>query len=517
MSKQVRSTLILGLAALTSVGSAGSQTAPTPVESVVATRHRIAIQGRTLGYTARAGQLPIRDHETGEVLARIFFVSYTLDRAAGTEPRPLLFYWNGGPGSSAAQTYLLGLGPRIAAMGDDFATTTAISETRLVDNDATLLAAADLVFVDPVGTGYSRVVRPELADRFYQVRGDAESIAEFIRVYRIRFDALEAPLYIGGESYGTTRAANVALVLARRRIPVRGAVLAALATPIEPRPLAIRTALQLPSYTAAAHYWKKLAPELQADRGRALAEAERWAGTEYVRALSRVDSLSEAERREVIDRVARYSGLERAMIDPKTLAVDDVRFVYDLVRDRGLLVGLYETRRAVAWNQAVPTEPDPFIDPGLVPQLPYMNGTAPALLRYLREELGYRSDLSYQGPFGGGYPSSDAPRGDWASARWVRNAGEAAAEMIFPVDGKTPPLREAMELNPDLMILVQCGYHDLICHYYENVWAIERLAPELRRRFTVRTYQGGHEAYLTRVTRLAMQRDLARFVDTGRR
>src|SRR4029078_8544315 len=142
-----------------------------------------------------------------------------------------------------------------------------------------------------VGTGYSRPTRPEDAAEFYQTRGDAESIAEFIRVYRIRLDADRAPLFIRGESYGTTRAANVADVLARWRIPLRGAVLAALALPLGERSPSLRAALAVPKYTSAAFYWKKLGGDLQANRARALAAAEAWASGDYARALARRDSL----------------------------------------------------------------------------------------------------------------------------------------------------------------------------------------------------------------------------------
>src|SRR4029078_11317656 len=136
-----------------------------------------------------------------------------------------------------------------------------------------------------VGTGYSRPTRPEDAAEFYQTRGDAESIAEFIRVYRIRLDADRAPLFIAGESYGTTRAANVADVLARWRIPLRGAVLAALTLPWGYRSAVLGAALAVPTYTAAAFYWKRLAPDLQANRARALAESEAWASGEDGRSV----------------------------------------------------------------------------------------------------------------------------------------------------------------------------------------------------------------------------------------
>lgn len=208
------------------------------------------------------------------------------------------------------------------------------------------------------------------------------------------------------ESYGTTRAANVADVLARKRIPLRGAVLAALATPIAERAPHVRAALQLPSYTAAAHYWKKLPADLQADRQRALAEAEAWTRNEYIKALERRDSLTDSERRTILDRVARYSGLDASVLDPRTLVIGDLEFAYQLFRKEGRMLGLYDTRRATTSPSVIPADVDPFMDPGLVPQLLHMNGTSVLLTRYFRKTLGFRSDLLYQGPFGGAYPTA---------------------------------------------------------------------------------------------------------------
>jgi carboxypeptidase C (cathepsin A) len=493
---------------------ANAQTSPTPFDSIVATRHQVTVGGRVLVYTARAGQIPIRDNETGEPLAWVFFVSYTLDRAPAAAPRPLMFYWNGGPGSSVAQPHLLGFGPRIAKMGDDYGTSGPISEKEMEDNQETWLTAADLVFVDPVGTGYSRPTRRDFANDFYQTRGDAEAIAEFIRVYRIRFDAQDAPLFIGGESYGTTRGANVSDVLARRGIPLRGVVLAALALPFGERNAQMRAALALPTCTSAAFYWKKLSPDLQADRQRTLAEAETWAAGEYARALARRDSLTETERQAILQKLARYTGLDVSVLDSRTLTVGNWRLSQSLLAGERKILGLYDTRRTgPAPTASTSTEYDPTTDPSLSPQLPYMDGTSVLLTRYLREELRYRSDLLYQGPFGGGYPTPQTPRGDWMSTRWERGAVVAGRVSVSgPPPGQPSPLRRAMDLNPDLRVLSQCGSYDTICSYYENVWAAAQLPPELQRRIVVRTYEGGHEAYLSKRPRREMQRDVTAFI-----
>ena len=514
--------IALSLLVAASPAAAWSQASafePTPPDSIVVTRHQVVVSGRTLRYTARAGLIPIRDNASGEVHAHVFFMSYTLDRSAGTPPRPLTFVWNGGPGSSVSQPHLLGFGPRIVKMDDDYGTARPFSESEMEDNQETWLTATDLVFVDPVGTGYSRPTRPEYAAEFYQTRGDAESIAEFIRVYRIRFDAERAPLFIAGESYGTTRAANVADVLARWRIPLRGAVLAALSLPLGDRSAVLRAALAVPTYTAAAFYWKRLAPDLQANRARALAESEAWASGEYARALARRDSLSEPERRAVLERLARYSGLDVTSLDQRTLTINSQRYSRELLAKDGKLLGLYDIRRtALSPRDSAPRQYDPTTDPSLVPQLLHMNGTSALLTRYIRDELGFRSDLLYQGPFGGAYPAPATFLGDWMSTRWERGAVVAGtASVATPPAGQTPPLRRAMDANRDLRVLSMCGRYDTICNYYENVWAAAYLDSALASRVTVRTYDGGHEAYLSKIPRREMQRDVTAFIRASMR
>ena len=492
-----------------------AQTETTLPDSIVTTRHRVTVGGRVLAYTARAGLIPIRDNEAGDVRAHIFFVSYTLDRDPAAPPRPLTFVWNGGPGSSGSQPHLLGFGPRRVRTGDDFATSPPFSETELEDNQETWLTATDLVFVDPVGTGYSRPTKREFAADFYQTRGDAESVAEFIRVYLVRFDAMDAPLFIAGESYGTIRDAHVADVLARRGIPLRGAILAALAIPLGQRPPAERAALAVPSYTAAAFYHKKLEPELLANLGETLRRAESWAMNEYAPALARRDALGDSARAAVAAQLVRYTGVDTGAIDRKTLAIEMGQFADHLLRNERRVLGRYDSRlTAPASSDTTPRPFDPTVDASLAPQLKHMNGTSVLLLRYLRRDLKYRSDLLYQGPFGGGYPPPTTFRGDWMSTRWDRGSAEnrTAATSASLSSSAEQPLRRALLANPSLRLLVTCGTYDLVCSYYENEWALQQLEPALASRITVRTYAGGHEAYLNKPARAAMQRDLATFI-----
>jgi carboxypeptidase C (cathepsin A) len=456
-------------------------------DSIVTTKHEVAVAGRTLQYTARAGRLPILDNETGTVLARMFFTAYTLDSPPDPARRPLMFLWNGGPGASSSLVHLLGFGPRRLR-----------PDGTAVDNEGTWLDQTDLVFVDPVGTGYSRPVRAEYGPAFYQTRGDAESVAEFIRVYRNRFEAWDAPLFIGGESYGVTRAAAVADVLERRGITVQGAVLISGHLPLGRLTPEQQIALTLPSYTAAAFANKKLSPELQSDLQATLRQAEAWARTEYAALLARRDHLEDEQRQTALVQLARFTGLDPGQIDREMLSVSMGPFAQRLLADRKQVVGHYDSRLVGPYD---PTEKlyDPTKDPSLKGGISEVG-----VLRYLRNELQYRSDLKYQGPFGGGYPPPTTFRGDWMSVKWDFQASK----------GPQPeqPLLRAMTANPKLQVLVASGYYDLACSYYANEYRAGHLEPKLARNVMARTYRGGHAIYMDRDAQMELKRDVTHFI-----
>lgn len=492
-------------------------------EPIISSRHEVTVAGRTLRYTARAGRIPIRDNEAGDVHGQMFFVSYTLDRAAGQSPRPMTFVWNGGPGSNSALVHLVGFGPkRIAPRagarpGDG-------TRWNVEVNPDTWLAETDLVFVDPIGTGYSRPTRAEYGREFYQTRGDAESVAEFIRVYRTRHDGWDAPLFLAGESYGVTRAAAVAEALETRGTEVNGVILLGLALPLGTTPPVMRTALGLPSLTVAAFANGKLAPDLQRDMAATLRQVERWAETEYARALARRDSLTDVERDSVVRALARFTGLDASLIDRRTLTVSRMQLGNYLLRKEGKFVGQYDSRMVGPLDTAQ-TQYDPTKDPSLADLLDDV-----AVLRYFRNELGYLNDLRYQGPFGGGYPPPTAFRGDWMSTRWDRATPAASAPGRSPTQGGAPsqtrgqraardssatppqPLRHAMTINPSLRVLIGCGMYDLVCSYYANVASANNLEPSLRRNVIARSYPGGHAMYTDPRAHVLLGRDVAQFI-----
>jgi len=473
-------------------------------DQIVTTKHQVTVAGRVLKYTARAGRLPILDNETGEVHGRIFFTAYTLDPAPNQAPRPLTFAWNGGPGSSSSLVHLLGFGPRRLE-----------PDGEAVDNQGTWLAQTDLVFVDPVGTGYSRPAKAEYGPEFYQTRGDAESVAEFIRVYRNRFEAWDAPLFLAGESYGVIRAAGVADVLQRRRITVNGVILIGLTLPLGQLTSEMRTALTLPTYTAAAFTNKKLAPELQSDLQATLRQAEAWARTEYAAALARRDSLSDAERQSTIAKLARFTGLDVGQFDSKTLSVSMEQFSRRLLADRNQVVGRYDSRLVGPLD---PNEQqyDPTKDPSLKD---IINDVG--VVRYFRNELQYKSDLQYQGPFGGGYPPPTTFRGDWMSVKWNRGPGAGTAATASGGTGGAStapteqPLRRAMTANLKLQALSACGYYDLVCNYAANAYLANSLDAEIARNVIARGYGGGHAIYTDKSAQLELKRDVVNFIQNA--
>ena len=474
-------------------------------DEIITTQHQITLAGgRKLSYTARAGRLPILDNDTGEAHGHIFFTAYIVEPGLNQPVRPLMFLWNGGPGSSSSLVHLLGFGPRRLE-----------PDGTAVDNQGTWLDHTDLVFVDPVGTGYSRPARPEYGAEFYQNRGDAESVAEFIRVYRNRFECWDAPLFLTGESFGVVRAAGVAEVLERRNIPLDGVILIGLALPLGSLSTEMRSALMVPTYTAAAYTNKKLSSDLQGNLEASLQKSAEWARKEYGPALVKRDGLSETERQAIAAQLARYTGMDAAKIDTKTLTIGMEQFSQQLLSDRNLVVGRYDSRLV---GRLDPEEKiyDPTKDPSLKN---IINDVG--VVRYFRRELQYRSDLQYQGPFGGGYPPPTSFRGDWMSVRWNRPAASStpppaggqnrqnAPSSVIPAD---QPLRRAMASNRNLQVMSVCGYYDLVCAYEANSYVASSLEPDVARRVTAKGYGGGHALYTDKVAQLEMKRDVVSFL-----
>jgi carboxypeptidase C (cathepsin A) len=465
------------------------------VEEPVVTHHRVQAGERALSYTATAGFLPIGS-ESGEVEARMFFVAYTLDDAGSPAGRPVTFFWQGGPGSPAALLHLTLAGPRRIKMLPDGGM--PAPPFRLVDNESTWLPQTDLVFVDPVGTGYSRAATPELNQKFWDVQGDIAAMAEFIRVYLLRFGRWDSPVFILGESYGGIRAGGVAGYLADRNVALNGVFLVSAAMSFHSRSFSpgndLPYPLFLPTYTATAAFHGKLAPELEADLQKTLREVERWAETDYTVALMKGDRLPPEERRAAVAKLARYTGLSEAYADKADLRIEINGFRKELLRDERRTVGRVDSRWKGIDRAAVADSPE--YDPGFVVYAPPVTAM---IYTYLRDVLGVKSDLVYEYY---GYRNT--------SMNW--NYGPARSP--FRDVNMAESLRSALARNPHLRVFVAEGYYDLAVPYFSMDYTLSHMGldPSQRTRVQVGRYPAGHSMYVQDESRVRLAQDAARFI-----
>jgi carboxypeptidase C (cathepsin A) len=482
------------LAAPPAVPAAPAKSEPSPAaEEPVVTRHELRLGDRVLKYTVTTGTLPLAN-EAGETEARIFFMAYVAERAGGPEKRPLMFSFNGGPGSSSVWLHLGALGPRRVRMLDDGGLPAPPYE--LVDNEHTWLDQTDLVFIDPVGTGYSRPAKPDLGKKYWGVQGDIESVGEFIRLYLTRYQRWVSPLFLVGESYGTTRAAGLAGHLVDRGIAFNGILLVSSILNFQTARFStgndLPYVLFLPTYAATAWYHKQLAADLQQRPLRDfLSEVERWAAGEYTAALAKGDRLAPEERRAVVERLARYTGLDQAYIDATELRIEIGRFRKELLRDQKRTVGRLDSRFK-GWDLLAATE-RPEFDPSMSAiRSPY---TA-TFNDYVRGALGYKSDLTYHILGGGIGPW------DWGSA------GEG-----FPDTSEA--LRAAFAKNPYMKLFVGSGFYDLATPYFATQYTLAHLGlePGLRGNVTTADYEAGHMMYIHAGELAKLKRDVSAFLE----
>jgi carboxypeptidase C (cathepsin A) len=462
----------------------------------VVTHHKVAVHGRTLSYTARAGCLSIRDEEQ-VVHARMFYASYTLDQPASAPLRPLMFVWNGGPGSNAALLELGALGPRRIEKRPE--TSSANSRSPLVDNEDTWLQFADLVFVDPIDTGYSYATSPDTLKEFLNDQGDADSIAEFIRLYRSHYGMQQAPLYIMGESYGTYRAAGVAEILAQRKIPLEGVILLSSVLSFGPSEGDLSSVFLLPNYAATAFVQHRLAPELQGDLEKTVNKVQSWAETEYLAALIQGDRLAADRKKAIAQKLARYTGVASDTWENGNLRLEPDQFAVEVLGpDKLEYVGHYDT--TVIGKLSHKGEPyNVDADPSLA------NGMDAIIYGYLRDDLGFKTDAFYKGPFGGGWPSPTSFRGDWTSVRW--NHGTQFRD-------RASSLATALHSTPGLRVLVTAGYYDFSTPFAATEYTISHLNldPGARKRIKFVRYEGGHAAYMDPKVRAQFSSDAQAFV-----
>ena len=453
------------------------------------THHSVMINGKPLKYTATTGYLPLLD-EAGKATGHVFFTAYILDGEGNGTKRPITFAFNGGPGAASVWLHMSAAGPKRVVLSDDGMGLPP--PYTWVTNEETWLDLTDLVFIDPVGTGYSRPAEGTKSEEFHGVQKDIESVAQFIRLYCTKYERWLSPRFLAGESYGTTRAAGLSKYLQDTvGMALNGVILISSALNFQTigggpdNDLAY--ALLLPAYTLTAAYHKRLSPALQADLEKTREEVERFALGDYLVALAKGYALPASERNSIIEKLALYTGMRQVSIRNSNLRIDRGAFARQLLEEKNLRVGMYDSRFTGHYR------PGTFMgDPSM------FEVTAPLLSAcndYLRRELRWETDLDYE------FLSEKTNR-EW---KW----GSASGGYV----DLTMDLASALSQNRFLRVFVASGYYDLVTSYFASKYTFNRMGPEtdLRDRITLEYYDGGHQLYMDKRSREKLKRDIAAF------
>jgi carboxypeptidase C (cathepsin A) len=468
---------------------------PTPEEKVVQTKHSVKIGGQEIKYTATAGTILLK-LEDGTPKASVFYVAYTKDDVSDAAKRPVTFTFNGGPGSASIWLHLGAFGPRRVEMGD--AGALLPPPYKLVDNEYSLLDVTDLVFIDPVSTGYSRAVPGEAPKQFHGIQEDVESVGDFIRLYATRNKRWTSPKFLAGESYGTTRAAGLSGYLQQRYgMYLNGIILISSILNFQTAEFDtgndLPYILYLPTYTAIAWYHKKLPADLQGDLQRAIQESRNFAAHEYADALMGGDSLAVSKRAEIAQKLAHFTGLSAEYIERSNLRIEIQRFDKELLREQRRTVGRLDGRFTGIDEDAAGARPD--YDPSLAAIVGPYTAT---FHDYVRGDLKFESDLFYEYLTGRVRPWSYEPYEN----RYV-NVAET--------------LRSAMTQNPFLRVFVGKGYYDLATPFFAAEYTFDHLSLDesLRGHLSKGYYEAGHMMYVHQPSLAKLKQDLAQFVQTS--
>jgi carboxypeptidase C (cathepsin A) len=480
---------------------------PEPNDLIIKTAHSILLDGQRVPYTVTTGTIVLKEEaerkgenagvaEGEKPKASVFFVAYTRDDVSDKTTRPLTFSFNGGPGSSSVWLHLGVLGPRRVMMGD--AGSLLPPPYHMVDNIDSILSVTDLVFIDPVSTGFSRPVPGEKAKEFHSFKKDIESVGDFIRLYTTRYQRWNSPKFLIGESYGTTRAAGLSGYLQDRHglylngIMLISSILQFQTARFDPGN-DLPYILFLPSYTATAWYHKKLTSELQNDLLATLAEVKDFAAGDYTLALMKGALLAPEARADIIQRLACYSGLTTDYIDRTDLRINIFRFTKELLRSECQTVGRLDSRFKGVDRDAA-GELFEF-DPSMAA---IMGPYTAALNDYVRSELGFESDLPYE---------ILNPRVNPWNYDQYENQYVNVAET----------LRHAMTTNPFLRVFVANGYYDLATPFFATEYTFNHLGLDvnLQKNISMSYYEAGHMMYVHQPSLNQLNQDLTRFIKTA--
>ena len=472
-------------------------------DAVVETHHSITVEGETLTYSATAGRIVLKEDDDTKK-ASFFFTAYTLDGIEDPATRPIVFAFNGGPGSSSVWLHLGVLGPKRVEFDEKGNGTS--TPGRLVDNDYTLLTHADLVFIDPVSTGFTRAIDKDEEKSYHHFEKDIEAVGDFVRRYLTTYERWASPKFLAGESYGTTRSAGLAAHLqSRYGLYLNGVILISSVLNFQTIALDSTThafhrgndlpyVLYLPTYAATAWYHKTLDPDLQErDLPGLLSDVETFAETEYLLALEQGSRLDPEVFNKIATTLARYTSLSLDFVKRSELRVEKFHFMKELLRDKGLTVGRLDSRyRGVdRYDVGSMLEHDPSLDVWMGPFSAMLND-------YMRRDLGYKSDLVYE---------------ILNPKVWPWNY-ESFQNTYVDV---SEALRDTMTKNPFLRVYVASGYFDLATPYFatEHTLAHLGIEPALRDNIEVAYFDAGHMMYVHRPSIERLGEDLRAFVESA--
>lgn len=438
-----------------------------PAEMAIASTGQVVIKGKSVPYRVTAGTQPVWDKE-GKVVASLYYTYYERSDVNDKSRRPFVMSFNGGPGSASVWMHLAYTGPKILSIDNEGY---PVQPYGIKDNPHSILDVADIVFIDPVNTGFSRILDPK-ADKamFFGVNADIKYLADWLDVFVSRHGRWTSPKYLIGESYGTTRVSGLALELQNAHWMYLNGVI--LVSPTElgiERDGPVNDALSLPYYTAAAWYQKALPPDLQSkDLSQVLPESEQFTIEEFIPALARGGFLEDSRRKAIAAKVARYSGLSQETVLQHNLAVPTQYFWKDLLRSKGFTVGRLDSRYLGIDRKEAGERPDYNSE-----LTSWLHSFTPAINYYLRDVLKVKTDLTYN-MFGPVSP-------------WDRSN-----------DNTGDNLRQAMAQNPFLHVMFQSGYYDGATTYFDAKYSMWQLDPsgKMKDRLRFEGYRSGHMMYL---------------------
>jgi len=469
----------------------------------VETHQKITINGDAFAYTTRAGFLALKNATSGQSEAHLFFTAYSKDGVSDASTRSIVFFLGGAPGVSAAWQEFGGLGPKRAKLGGSAAGGTA-PEGAWVENPNTILNQADLVFVNPVGTAFSRPDQPSRGPSFWNTAGDTASLGEFVRSYINRYNRRTSPLFLAGEDFGTGRAAGLAGYLHEHQIPVHGLALFSMTMSADSTAGDAQYITLLPSLVMSAWYHKKLAPELTAMSAEQIAgQARQFASREYLRALYKGDRMTAEERTKVVADLSRLTGLSKAVVANNNLRISLDRFNQELMRDQQR--GLSNSDARVTGFLMAPAGGGRGGGGG---GRGGFGGEAPAAIDFNISNLSGEFLNAYET-----YLRRELTFNSNPDAIYYLTTGGVSAFTSTGSDDAS--LATAFARNPNLHLFAGISYFDLNTPFYAAEFTLAHLnvSSEVRaRNITVSRYEAGHMTYLDNKELVKLQRDLASFL-----